>query len=169
MSTHTATAAPLAGAEQAERVPWLRGVAWPLARRTAIALWRHLLTLYVLTRLGLVWAAFCAATGLADTHTRVDRDSGKTTTRVRHVPRLDRIDVGPTAPLCASSSDRDRTCGPTPRSPPRCATPPAAKPPPRWRSRTNPATCGCGCCAATRSTASSTSPARSALGCCPLG
>jgi len=101
MSTNTPTAtgtgAPIAagGGEQAERVPWLRGVAWPLARRTAIALWRHLLTLYVLTRLGLVWAAFCAATGLADTHTRVDRDSAKTTTRVRHVPRLDRIDAGP--------------------------------------------------------------------------
>ena len=97
MSTDTATTAPIAatGAEQAERVPWLRGVAWPLARRTAIALWRHLLTLYVLTRLGLVWAAFCAATGLADTHTRVDRDSGKTTTRVRHVPRLDHVDAGP--------------------------------------------------------------------------
>ena len=93
----TGTAAPstVTVAEQAERVPWLRGVAWPLARRTAIALWRHLLTLYVLTRLGLVWAAFCAATGLADTHTRVERDSGKTTTRVRHVPRLDHVDAGP--------------------------------------------------------------------------
>ncbi len=97
MSTGTATGAPIVagGAEQAERVPWLRGVAWPLARRTAIALWRHLLTLYVVARLGLVWAAFCAATGLADTHTRIDRDSAKTTTRVRHVPHLDRIDTGP--------------------------------------------------------------------------
>jgi len=55
-ATATGTAAPIVatGVEQAERVPWLRGVAWPLARRTAIALWRHLLTLYVLTRLGLV-------------------------------------------------------------------------------------------------------------------
>ena len=101
--TPTATAAPIAitGGEQSERVPWLRGVAWPLARRTAIALWRHLLTLYVLIRLGLVWAAFCAATGLADTHTRVDRDSAKTTTRVRHVPAWTASTPARTAPPCA--------------------------------------------------------------------
>jgi len=103
MSTDTVTAAatdtvrPMsaATAEQAERVPWLRGVAWPLARRTLIALWRHLLTLYVVARLGLVWAAFCAATHLADTHARTDRETGRTTIRIRHVPRLDRIEIGP--------------------------------------------------------------------------
>ena len=65
--TATGTEAPIAATEQGERVPWLRGVAWPLTRRIVIALWRHLLTLYVVARLGLVWVAFCAATGLADT------------------------------------------------------------------------------------------------------
>lgn len=97
MSTHTLTApaAAEAGQERAERLPWVRGVAWPLLRRTTIAVWRHLLTLYVIARLGLVWAAFCAATHLADVRTRTDRDTGKTIIRVRHVPRLDHVQIGP--------------------------------------------------------------------------
>lgn len=99
MSTHTLTAPAAAAAEatdeQAERLPWVRGVAWPALRRAAIALWRHLLTLYVVARLGLVWAAFSAATHLADVRTRTDRETGKTTVRVRHVPRLDHVEIGP--------------------------------------------------------------------------
>ncbi len=78
-----------------EQAAWLRGTAWPAVRRAAITLWRHLLTLYAVARLGLLWAGFCAATGLADQRTRVDRDTGKVKVRIEHVPKLDHVHIGP--------------------------------------------------------------------------
>ncbi len=85
----------LAPAEQTtDQAAWLRGIAWPALRRAAITVWRQLLTLYVVARLGLLWAAFCGATGLADQRTRVDRETGKVKVRVHHVPKLDKVHIG---------------------------------------------------------------------------
>lgn len=93
MSTDTLRL-PVAAEQTAESTPWLRGIAWHALRRTAIAAWRHLLTVYVVARLGLLWAAFCGATSLADKRTRVDRETGNVTERIRHVPRLDNVQIG---------------------------------------------------------------------------
>ena len=85
-----------APAEQTtKQVAWVRGTAWPVLRRWAITLWRHLLTLYVVARLGLLWASFCGATGLADQRTRIDRETGKVKVRIVYVPKLDRVRIGP--------------------------------------------------------------------------
>ena len=77
-----------------ESTPWVRGIAWPALRRWTIAVWRHLLTLYVVARLGLLWASFCGATGLADQRTRVDRETGRAKVRIHHVPKLDKVHIG---------------------------------------------------------------------------
>lgn len=99
-TTTTTTAAPPAAlpatvAQTTDSTPWVRGIAWPALRRAVIAVWRHLLTLYVVARLGLLWATFCGATGLADQRTRVDRETGKVKTRIHHVPKLDKVHIRP--------------------------------------------------------------------------
>jgi S-DNA-T family DNA segregation ATPase FtsK/SpoIIIE len=62
--------------------------------RAAIAGWRYLLTLMPVLRLGLLWARFCAATGLAMQRTRSDQFGGLYTT-IHSVPRLGQYRVGP--------------------------------------------------------------------------
>jgi S-DNA-T family DNA segregation ATPase FtsK/SpoIIIE len=95
MTTDTLTSTPVATADAAERPAWLRGTAWPTIRRWAVALWRYLLTLYVIARLGLVWVRFTGAAGLADRRTQIDPDTGRMRTRTYKVPRLSRVQIGP--------------------------------------------------------------------------
>jgi S-DNA-T family DNA segregation ATPase FtsK/SpoIIIE len=95
MITDTLTSTPAATVDTTERPAWLRGIAWPAVQRWAVALWRYLLTIYVVARLGLVWARFAGATGLADQRQRMDSDTGKLRVTIHHVPRLDRVQIGP--------------------------------------------------------------------------
>jgi len=88
------TAAPTAGGNVPERSTWLRGIAWPTVNRWAVALWRYLLTFYVVARLGLVWTTFSGATGLADQRSRIDSETGKLRVSIEHVPRLDQVEIG---------------------------------------------------------------------------
>lgn len=61
--------------------------------RGTIATWRYLCTLLTLARLGLLWKAFCAATGLAIQRTQTDQYGTRLHTTVHAVPRLDRYRV----------------------------------------------------------------------------
>lgn len=61
--------------------------------RGTITAWRYLCTLLTLARLGLLWKAFCAATGLAIQRTQTDQYGTRLHTTVHAVPRLDRYRV----------------------------------------------------------------------------
>jgi DNA segregation ATPase FtsK/SpoIIIE, S-DNA-T family len=94
---HTANAAAT-GSSQAGSA-WARSralavrAASALARGTVTA-WRHLCTLVALVRLGLLWRAFCAATGLAVQRTHTDPYGQRLRVSVHQVPRLDRYRIG---------------------------------------------------------------------------
>jgi hypothetical protein len=62
--------------------------------RHAINAWRYLCTVYALVRLGLLWRAFCANTGLAVQRTRTD-EYGHLRVTVHQVPKLDQCRVTP--------------------------------------------------------------------------
>ncbi|QJY45592.1 FtsK/SpoIIIE domain-containing protein [Pseudonocardia broussonetiae] len=61
--------------------------------RGTITAWRYLCTVLTLARLGLLWKAFCAATGLAIQRTHTDKYGTRLHTTVHAVPRLDRYRV----------------------------------------------------------------------------
>jgi DNA segregation ATPase FtsK/SpoIIIE, S-DNA-T family len=61
--------------------------------RALVTGWRYLRTVYALIRLGLLWRAFCAATGLAIQRTHTDEYGNRLRVTVHAVPRLDRYRV----------------------------------------------------------------------------
>lgn len=61
--------------------------------RGTITAWRYLCTLLTLARLGLLWKAFCAATGLAIQRTHTDPYGTRLHSTVHAVPRLGRYRV----------------------------------------------------------------------------
>lgn len=63
--------------------------------RGSVTGWRYLCTLYAVMRLGLLWRRFCASTGLAEQRHRTNRETGKTKTTIRRVPKLERVRVTP--------------------------------------------------------------------------
>jgi S-DNA-T family DNA segregation ATPase FtsK/SpoIIIE len=61
--------------------------------RSIVTGWRYLCTIVALVRLGLLWRAFCAATGLAIQRTRIDQYGHGLRVTVHAVPKLDRYRV----------------------------------------------------------------------------